>query len=202
MKELPRKLLHDLRDVKGFDEAAFIAAHQQLAVTSVRLNPFKPAPVFETAQSVPWCKEGRYLDARPSFTLDPYFHGGAYYVQEASSMFLAHMFRSLVGDRKGLRVLDLCAAPGGKSTLLASLLDRTSLLVSNEVIRSRASILEENMTRWGCMNTWVTSNDPKDLSKLPGYFDVMVVDAPCSGSGLFRKDEYALDEWIEANVQL
>ena len=202
MKELPRKLLHDLRDVKGFDEAAFIAAHQQLAVTSVRLNLFKPAPVFETAQSVPWCKEGRYLDARPSFTLDPYFHGGAYYVQEASSMFLAHMFRSLVGDRKGLRVLDLCAAPGGKSTLLASLLDRTSLLVSNEVIRSRASILEENMTRWGCMNTWVTSNDPKDLSKLPGYFDVMVVDAPCSGSGLFRKDEDALDEWSEANVQL
>ena len=202
MKELPGKLLHDLRDVKGFDEAAFIAAHHQPAVTSVRLNPFKPTPVFEHAQAVPWCEEGRYLEIRPSFTLDPYFHAGAYYVQEASSMFLAHMFRSLIGDRKGLRVLDLCAAPGGKSTLLASVLDRTSLLVSNEVIRSRASILEENMTRWGYMNTFVTSNDPKDLAKLPGYFDVMVVDAPCSGSGLFRKDERALEEWSENNVQL
>ena len=117
-------------------------------------------------------------------------------------MFLAHMLKDVLHERKGLRVLDLCAAPGGKSTLIASFLDETSLLVSNEVIRSRASILEENMTRWGYMNTWVTCNDPKDFKKLKGYFDVVVVDAPCSGSGLFRKDEKAIDEWSEANVDL
>lgn len=202
MKPLPKELLKDLKGVKGFDEAALVAAHQQPVITSVRLNPYKPAEVFTNTEHVPWCGDGRYLQERPSFTLDPYFHAGTYYVQEASSMFLHHMMRSLLPERDGLRVLDLCAAPGGKSTLIASLLGKDSLLISNEVIRTRASILEENMTRWGYMNTWVTSNDPHDFSKLPGYFDVMVVDAPCSGSGLFRKDERALDEWSEANVQL
>ncbi len=117
-------------------------------------------------------------------------------------MFLHHMLASLLPSNENLRVLDLCAAPGGKSTLLASLLHESSLLVSNEVIRTRASILEENMARWGYSNTWVTSNDPRDFGRLPGYFDVMVVDAPCSGSGLWRKDAKALDEWSEANVQL
>lgn len=172
------------------------------AVTSARLNPYKPSGVFATAEQVPWCATGRYLVERPSFTLDPLFHAGAYYVQEASSMFLHHMVHTLLPERDNLRVLDLCAAPGGKSTLLASLLGKSSLLISNEVIRPRASILEENMTRWGYTNTWVTSNDPRDFSGLPGYFDLMVVDAPCSGSGLFRKDERALGEWSEANVQL
>ncbi len=199
---LPQSLLASLRLVKGFDEVSFIAAHQQAAVTSVRLNPYKPAPVFVEAQHVPWCGDGRYLVARPSFTLDPYFQAGTYYVQEASSMFLDYLMRTLLPQRDNLRVLDLCAAPGGKSTLIASLLGKSSLLVSNEVIRPRASILEENMVRWGYANTWVTSNDPRDFSRLPGYFDVMVVDAPCSGSGLFRKDERALDEWSESNVQL
>lgn len=202
MKPLPPQLLKDLQGVKGFDEAALVAAHQQPAITSVRLNPYKPADIFADAGQVPWCGNGRYLPERPSFTLDPYFHAGAYYVQEASSMFLDHMMRSLLPERAGLRMLDLCAAPGGKSTLIASLLGEDSLLISNEVIRTRASILEENMTRWGYANTWVTSNDPRDFSRLPGYFDVMVVDAPCSGSGLFRKDERALQEWSEANVQL
>lgn len=152
--------------------------------------------------AVPWCTGGYYLDKRPVFTLDPAFHAGAYYVQEASSMFLDHMVRQLFPERSGLRVLDLCGAPGGKSSLLAGLLDSTSLLISNEVIRSRASILEENMIRWGYTNNWVTSNDPKSFSALPGYFDLIVVDAPCSGSGLFRKDERALNEWTEANVLL
>lgn len=154
------------------------------------------------AEQVSWCDTGRYLKERPVFTTDPLFQAGAYYVQEASSMFLDSMIRQLIPDRKSLRILDLCAAPGGKSTLVASLLEDDSLLISNEVIRTRATILEENMTRWGYMNTWVTSNDPRDLGKLKGYFDVIVVDAPCSGSGLFRKDERALDEWSESNVEL
>lgn len=199
---IPQQLLDDLQAVKGFDESSFLQAHEVAAVTSVRLHPLKRSPAFAGDEAVPWCPSGRYLNERPVFTLDPLYHAGAYYVQEASSMFLDHVIRSLLPDRNNIRVLDLCAAPGGKSTLLASLLGQDSLLLSNEVIRTRASILEENMTRWGYMNTWVTSNDARDLGKLHGYFDIVVVDAPCSGSGLFRKDAHALDEWSEANVQL
>ncbi|MBA3828127.1 MAG: RNA methyltransferase [Taibaiella sp.] len=202
MKALPDVLTEKLKGVKGYDEQAFLNAHQLPAVTSVRLHPAKQSNAFINNDPVPWCPEGRYLDERPVFTTDPLYHAGAYYVQEASSMFLDHLLKHLLPDNKNLRVLDLCAAPGGKSTLLASFLDKSSLLVSNEVIRTRASILEENMLRWGYMNTWVTSNDPKDLGKLHGYFDVIVVDAPCSGSGLFRKDAKALADWSEANVQL
>ena len=202
MKNIPTILLDQLRDVNGFDEQAFIAAHQTPPLTSVRINPRKDMGLFTDNERVPWCNNGVYLPERPVFTLDPAYHAGAYYVQEASSMFLDHLLKTVLQDRKDLRVLDLCAAPGGKSTLIASLLDKDSLLVSNEVIRTRASILDENMTRWGYMNTWVTSNDPRDFARLPGYFDVIVVDAPCSGSGLWRKDKKALDEWSEANVQL
>ncbi len=202
MKNLPNSLLIELQGVNGFDEASFIAAHQQLPVTSVRLNPRKESDLFSANAKVPWCENGVYLDERPVFTLDPAYHAGAYYVQEASSMFLDHLLCSILPERNGLRVLDLCAAPGGKSTLIASLLGKDSLLISNDVIRTRATILDENMTRWGYMNTWVTSNDPRDFGKLSGYFDVIVVDAPCSGSGLFRKDVRALDEWSEANVKL
>lgn len=200
--DLPVSLLQQLRSIQGFVEPAFVAAHQTVAPTSVRINPAKNIGLFKENERVPWCSNGVFLPERPVFTLDPAFHAGAYYVQEASSMFLHHLFKVVVGDKKDLRVLDLCAAPGGKSTLIASLLDQESLLISNDVIRSRATILEENMTRWGHMNTWVTSNDPRDFGKLNGYFDVIVVDAPCSGSGLWRKDAKALDEWSEANVQL
>jgi len=118
-------------------------------------------------------------------------------------MFLQYLWKAILGERTGLRALDLCGAPGGKSTLIASILDAESLLISNEVIRSRATILEENMTRWGYANTWVTSNDPRDFGRrLPGYFDAMIVDAPCSGSGLFRKDARALNEWSKDAVTM
>jgi NOL1/NOP2/sun family putative RNA methylase len=202
LTKVPALLLSNLQDIPAFNEAAFIGAHQRAAVTSIRLHSVKGANNFDSQHSVPWCPEGRYLDARPVFTLDPAYHAGAYYVQEASSMFLDYMVRQLCPDRSGLRVLDLCAAPGGKSTLLASALEDTALLISNEVIRSRATILAENATRWGYTNHWVTANDPRDFSKLTGYFDIIVVDAPCSGSGLFRKDARAVAEWSENNVQL
>ena len=117
-------------------------------------------------------------------------------------MSLQYFWEQIMADRKGLRVLDLCAAPGGKSTLLASLLDERSLLISNDVIRTRATILDENITRWGYTNTWVASNDPRDFGRLPGYFDVVLIDAPCSGSGLFRKDPRALNEWSQDAVNL
>ncbi len=202
MKSIPQQLLDSIADVKGYDALTFKAAHEQPSVTSIRLHPRRKHSDVEGLENVPWCENSYYLIDRPVFTLDPSFHAGVYYVQEASSMFLQHALRSLIPEKKGLKVLDLCAAPGGKSTLIASFLDGEGLLVSNEVIRSRASILEENMTRWGYANTWVSSNDPKSFSNLKGFFDVIVVDAPCSGSGLFRKDAAAIEEWSTQNVQL
>jgi 16S rRNA C967 or C1407 C5-methylase (RsmB/RsmF family)/NOL1/NOP2/fmu family ribosome biogenesis protein len=154
------------------------------------------------AGRVPWSSFGYYLPERPSFTFDPLFHAGTYYVQEASGMFLEQALRQTTDLSRPLRVLDLCAAPGGKSTLLQSLLSPGSLLVSNEVIRNRVHILEENMVKWGGANTVITSNDPADFSRLENYFDVMVVDAPCSGSGLFRREPEAIAEWSPGNVQL
>ena len=202
MISLPEALLKELKHIKGFNKHTFIEAHQHDPVTSIRLNQDKITSLFQEQKKVSWCAEGRYLNERPVFTLDPAYHAGAYYVQEASSMFTGYLLQQIINDRKKLRVLDLCAAPGGKSTHIASLLDKDSLLISNEVIRARATILDENMTRWGHMNTWVTANDPRDFGRLHGYFDVVVADAPCSGSGLFRKDKMALEEWSNANVQL
>jgi 16S rRNA C967 or C1407 C5-methylase (RsmB/RsmF family)/NOL1/NOP2/fmu family ribosome biogenesis protein len=157
---------------------------------------------FTTDDPVPWSQFGFYLKERPSFTFDPLFHAGCYYVQEASSMFLEQAFRQLIDLSKPLKVLDLCAAPGGKSTHIQSLIFPGSLLVSNEIIRSRNNILVDNIIKWGCDNVIVTNNDPSAFEKLEGYFDVIVVDAPCSGSGLFRKDEEAIAEWSLNNVQL
>ncbi len=168
---------------------------------SVRLNIQKMNELPGEAR-IPWCDSGFYLKERPVFTLDPHFHAGAYYVQEASSMFLEQAIKASVDLNAPLRVLDLCAAPGGKSTHLLNLLNNESLLISNEVIHSRSSILSENIQKWGHGNVVVTNNDPKDLTALTGYFDLIVVDAPCSGEGLFRKDNAAIEEWSQDNVNL
>ncbi len=187
-----------------FDANAFLEAHQQPAPITVRLNPAKltDAPFQNVSGMVPWASGACYLSQRPVFALDPLWHAGAYYVQEASSMFVEHAVKTTVDLSQPLRVLDLCAAPGGKSTLLAGLLNAESLLVSNDVIKTRASILYENMAKWGQPNTVVSNNDPKDFSRLAGYFDVIVIDAPCSGSGLFRREPDAMEEWSEDNVAL
>lgn len=205
---LPKALLDSLEGIKGYDAAAFEQVHaggQQ--VVSVRLNPMKtPAMPGLTGeggmQRVPWSSCGYYLPERPSFTFDPLFHAGTYYVQEASSMFLEQALRQTSDLSGPLKVLDLCAAPGGKSTLIQSLISKDSLLVSNEVIRARAAILQENMVKWGGVNTILTNNDPRDLGRMENYFDVIVIDAPCSGSGLFRRDPEAIKEWSLQNVQL
>jgi 16S rRNA C967 or C1407 C5-methylase (RsmB/RsmF family)/NOL1/NOP2/fmu family ribosome biogenesis protein len=195
-----------LQNIKGFHEEAFKAVHQSGAqITSVRLNPDKLKIKNEKLKmegAVPWSSNGYYLTERPSFTADPLFHAGAYYVQEASSMFLEEALKQTVDLTKPLKVLDLCAAPGGKSTLIQSIISADSLLVSNEVIKARVNILAENITKWGAANVIVTNNDPKDFQRLQNYFDVIVTDAPCSGSGLFRKDPNAIHEWSENNVAL
>ena len=208
---LPEALLDSLDGLPGYEREAFIQIHDTPGqLTSIRLNPRKPAEPLANFQAseeiistaIPWTRYGFYLDNRPSFTFDPLFHAGCYYVQEASSMFLEEALTQSVDLSKPLRILDLSAAPGGKSTHIQSLVTRDSLLVSNEVIRSRASILKENIIKWGASNVIITNNDPADFSRLEAYFDVIVVDAPCSGSGLFRKDESAISEWSENNVIL
>ncbi len=202
---LPLPLLQSLSNVPGFHRETFEAVHASgEQVTSIRLNPEKPidqGPWTLDNNKISWCSEGRYLSTRPSFTFDPSFHAGAYYVQEASSMFLWHAVKEMLGTDTKKKVLDLCAAPGGKSTLLASCFS-DGLVVANEVIKSRAAILVENITKWGSDHVIVTNNDPSHFQSLPGFFDVMVIDAPCSGSGLFRKDPGAIEEWSEDNVQL
>jgi 16S rRNA C967 or C1407 C5-methylase (RsmB/RsmF family)/NOL1/NOP2/fmu family ribosome biogenesis protein len=208
--QLPEKLLRSLQGIEGFDKDAFERVHQSdERVTSIRINPLKLSeaakvlPVGEDlGGAVPWSQFGYYLAERPSFTFDPLFHAGCYYVQEASSMFLEQALKQTIDLSRPLKVLDLAAAPGGKSTHLQSLISKESLLVSNEVIRSRSNILKDNIIKWGSDNVVVTNNDPKEYARLENYFDVIVVDAPCSGSGLFRRDEEAIGEWSENNVQL
>ncbi|MBR4115666.1 MAG: rRNA cytosine-C5-methyltransferase [Bacteroidales bacterium] len=180
------------------DAEALVAALQTERMTSIRINPLKLGK--QSLTPVPWCGTGYYLDSRPVFTLDPLFHAGAYYVQEAASMFLEQIIKP--ETTRPLRVLDLCAAPGGKTTLVASLLPAGSLLVANEVIRSRSSILSENIIKWGSSNCIVTNNDPKDFGFLRGFFDIIIVDAPCSGEGMFRKNSEASSEWSSENVDL
>ncbi len=205
-QQLPPALLASLQNVKGFSENAFVHAHEKSEqVTSIRFNPakFNSQKCTVNVQSkIPWSTHGYYLAERPSFTLDPLFHAGAYYVQDASSMFLEEAIRQTIDVTAALQVLDLCAAPGGKSTLIQSVISAKSLLVSNEVIKARVNILVENITKWGAPNVVVTNNDPADFQKLPCFFDLIVVDAPCSGSGLFRKDPDAINEWSLNNVLL
>src|SRR6186997_1110290 len=201
--KLPQLLLDSLASVKGFDKEDFIKIHESgEQVTSIRVNSSKKFEISNLKFQIPWAETGFYLETRPSFTFDPLFHAGCYYVQEASSMFLEQALKQTVDLSQPLKILDLCAAPGGKSTHILSLITKESLLVSNEVIRSRANILNDNINKWGCSNVLVTSNDPRDFQRLENYFDVIVVDAPCSGSGLFRRDPDAIEEWSEQNVAL
>lgn len=193
-------------------ENALVAfsAFDKPAFTAVRYNPFKECRKME-GKNVLWSEHGRILSERPIFTLDPCFHAGAYYVQDSSSMFVGYAFRKILPELqipqgRPLRVLDLCAAPGGKTTdLAASLRDVYGdgyLLVANEVMKARVGILADNVALWGDPNVVVTSDDPAAFGALPGYFDVIVTDVPCSGEGMFRKDEEAVQQWSEDNVAL
>ncbi len=180
---------------------------------SIRLNPRKISaeealshnPEFER---VPWCPDAFYLKERPAFTFDPLLHAGAYYVQEASSMYVAPLLLPQRGENKPLLALDLCAAPGGKSTLLQSILPEGSLLISNEPVAKRAQVLAENMQKWmtglpeSAPQSIVTQNFPAEFGALTGCVDVLLTDVPCSGEGMFRKDEDARREWSLQNVRM
>lgn len=215
-RTLPAAFRSQMQTLLGADSEAFFKALEQASPVSLRLNPAKFSSGQEdrlparSTETVPWCPWGRYLDVRPSFTLDPAFHAGAYYVQEASSMFLWTVMREALGHldtTAPLTALDLCAAPGGKSTLLLDALPEGSVLVANEVQRQRAFVLAENLAKWGHPETIVTQADPAAIGALfptaafpGGAFDLLLTDVPCSGEGMFRKEPDALRDWSPAAV--
>ncbi|MGA2407396.1 MAG: rRNA cytosine-C5-methyltransferase [Bacteroidales bacterium] len=196
---LPEEFIQRLKSQKYIDAEALLKALEEPSPVSIRLNPSKWGKKPLDSEPVPWCNNGYYLGIRPSYTLDPLFHSGCYYPQEASSMILEQFISQTTDSFENIRVLDLCGAPGGKSTHLSDLIGQNNLLVANETIRSRATILAETITKWGTGNTLVTQNDPAVFSRLSGYFDIIVVDAPCSGEGMFRSDT-ARNEWSVRNT--
>ena len=214
MPDFPQAFLSSLESLLGSADAArAVEAMAAEPSVSVRLNPFKqpqgyPPTILDGSSRVPWSPYGYVLAERPVFTLHPLFHAGVYYVQDSSAMFVGWAFRSLLErfPERPLRVLDLCAAPGGKTTDLAASLREACgddfLLVSNEVMRQRASVLSDNVTVWGDPNVVVTSVDPAAFAVLPGFFDIIVADVPCSGEGMFRKDAKAVADWSPGTVEL
>lgn len=212
--ELPRTFVERvLRDLGTTEGEALCRALDGEACVSIRVNPAKaeglrgeqPArvsevlPMLTAAGRVPWCADGFLLAGRPSFTFDSDFHAGAYYVQEAASQFVGCLLQGV--PTSGARILDLCAAPGGKTTLYASLVGRGGLVVANEIDRRRASVLADNVRKWGTGNVVVTTCEPHAVCDCEAWFDVVAVDAPCSGEGMFRKDPAARGEWSENNVR-
>lgn len=178
----------------------FIESQLVATPISVRLHPCKGKSLFQEAGSIPWEPLGRYLNERPSFTLDPYFHAGAYYVQEAASMFMGYALNQVIDWQTNLKVLDLCAAPGGKSTQLLSLLNTDSVLVCNEIDYGRYEILLENLSKWGYSNQIISAKAPNEFESIYELFDLMIVDAPCSGEGMMRRDPQAISHWSPNNV--
>ena len=203
--QLPEDFVQETRQLMGEERfSRFMAAFDEDAPVSIRLNPLKVS--HAVGEGVPWCPEGIYLSGRPQFTFDPLLHAGCYYVQEAASMFITHVLRHTLRSHFSLftshfSLLDLCAAPGGKSTALRSVLPEDCVLVSNEPIPTRAQILLENITKWGARNCIVTNNYPRDFKKAKARFDLILCDVPCSGEGMFRKDPATISEWSLQNVE-
>ena len=232
------RLMHEQYDTSTADELCQALCETEPEV-SIRLNPRKGQPLSldnVQADPVPWCPDAYYLAERPAFTFDPLLHAGAYYVQEASSMYIAELIRkyllqiqnskfkiqnsssqqpadnfqfSIFNSQFPVAALDLCAAPGGKSTLLAGLLPEGSVLVSNEPMPKRAQVLAENMQKWTRVaegeypvRSIVTQNYPADFGAFSDCFDLLVTDVPCSGEGMFRKDEVAVQDWSLQNVDI
>ncbi|GJG33710.1 hypothetical protein PRMUPPPA20_18190 [Xylanibacter ruminicola] len=208
MVNLPADFVAETRRIMGDERYnRFVGAFDEEAPTSIRVNPriaidHGPLTMDHSDSQVPWCSEGYYLNDRPQFTFDPLLHAGCYYVQEASSMFVTHILRNVQCSMVNVQcALDLCAAPGGKSTALRSVLPDDCVLISNEPMGNRAQILLENVTKWGGPNHIVTNNYPRDFRKAKLKFDLILCDVPCSGEGMFRKDPNAISEWSAQNVE-
>lgn len=203
--QLPAAFIQDMESLFGKEQALLLMRSlEEAASVSIRLNRIKQhalSPDFQRPEPViPWCETGSYLKEKLNFTFDPLFHAGVYYVQEASSMFLEQVLKQLI--HQPVTMLDLCAAPGGKSTLARDVLPEGSLLIANEVMPARAQILTENLQKWGHPDVIVTSNLPAEIGAMGPVFDVILTDVPCSGEGMFRKDPVAIQEWSAENVTL
>ena len=204
MANLPAAFSEYTRQLMGEERfGRYLKSFEEETPVSIRLNPMKMADggwKMDDAEPVPWCRNGYYLKQRPNFTFDPLFHAGCYYVQEAASMFLDEVLKQVAVSPK-LTALDMCAAPGGKSTLLRATLSDDCVLYSNEPIRNRANILLENVTKWGYPNHYVTNVYPEAYRKSKMKFDLILCDVPCSGEGMFRKDEATIREWSPQQVE-
>ena len=201
MIQLPAAFTEKTRQLMGEERFRhYLQSFEEDAPVSIRLNPMKAVDMeVIDGERVPWCQEGYYLPKRPNFTMDPLLHAGCYYVQEASSMFITHVLRQYV--KTPVHMLDMCAAPGGKSTAAIATLPEGSTLCANEPIRQRANILKENITKWGYPDCTVTNLYPRDVRKSKAHYDVILCDVPCSGEGMFRKDEATIREWSLQNVE-
>ena len=203
MRALPVAFTERMRKQLGAEEAeCLFEALDSVSPVAVRLNPVKcgDGGVWNDSEAIGWSKCGRKLKERPSFTLDTAFHAGAYYVQEAASQFIDHIISG--EELQGKRVLDMCSAPGGKTTIYSTAVGEDGLVVANEYVRSRANILADNVRKWGMGNVLVTNNAPEHLAQFEGWFDVVAVDAPCSGEGMFRKEEAAREDWSDEAVKM
>ena len=199
MMNLPEAFIEQLRGLLPDEwEALADAITSSEPSVAVRVNTARGADVPDGARGVPWCGQGYYLDNRPPFTFDTDWHAGRYYVQDASSMFIAHVIGSLIHEP--VRYLDLCAAPGGKTTAAIQALPEGSMTVANEIVPPRARVLADNVIRWGHPRCVVTSNAPAQVGKLTHFFDVIAADVPCSGEGMMRKDDEAVAQWSPALV--
>ena len=198
--KLPELFISQLRDLLPDEwQALADAITSSDPSVAVRVNAARGVSVPDRARRVPWCGQGYYLDNRPSFTFDTDWHAGRYYVQDASSMFIAHVIDSLIHEP--VRYLDLCAAPGGKTTAAIQALPQRSMIVANEIVPPRARVLADNVVRWGNSRCVVTSNAPAQVGKLTHFFDVVAADVPCSGEGMMRKDDEAVAQWTPALVE-
>ena len=205
MVTLPEEFICITRQLMGEERfASYLAAFDEEPPVSIRLNPHSSSLIPHSSfAQVPWCDYGYYLTHRPNFTFDPLLHAGCYYVQEAASMFIHHILKNLpsLEEGAGIDILDLCAAPGGKSTCAISALPEGTKLWANEPIRQRASILLENITKWGYPDCTVTNNYPRDYVRSGLLFDIILCDVPCSGEGMFRRDPQTISEWSAQNVE-
>jgi 16S rRNA C967 or C1407 C5-methylase (RsmB/RsmF family)/NOL1/NOP2/fmu family ribosome biogenesis protein len=199
----PDRFLKKMQDLlPGSEYFEFLNALDEMPFTSIRYNTHKcPNKNIYSGIEVPWESNAMYLKDRPVFTIDPYFHSGAYYVQEASSMLTGEVFRQISKQFQIKRILDLSAAPGGKSSHILDQLSENQILIANEPIRNRFPILMDNVKKWGRSNILLTRHFPKQFERIPEFFDLVVVDAPCSGEGMMRKEEQAVAHWSEQNIQ-
>ena len=207
---LPEEFCSRMRKMLGEEYPAFLESYEGKRYQALRLNPLKGNPEGFFARTgleleqVPWCREGFYYgDGTDAIARQPgkhpYHEAGVYYIQEPSAMAPVEYLDA----RPGMRILDLCAAPGGKSTQIAGKMQGQGILVSNEIHPARAGILSENMERMGVRNGIVTNETPGRLAEhFPEYFDRILVDAPCSGEGMFRKNDGAAEEWSLQNVRM